>query len=95
MNKAELIESLAQRVELTKAMATRAVEAMWDLITESLKDKNPVVINKIGTFVIKDRAARKGHNPQTGEQIEIKASKVIAFKAAKAFKDAIKDDVKA
>jgi len=91
MNRAELIESIAEKAELTKAVAERALGAFLDSIAISLQKDEPVVLVNFGTFVVRQRAARKGRNPQTGEEIKIKASKVVAFKAGKALKDAVKE----
>lgn len=90
MNKAELIELIADRAELPKAAAERALNALLDSITTSLKKDEPVVLVKFGTFVVRWRAARKGRNPQTGEEIRVKAAKVVGFKAGKALKEAVK-----
>lgn len=91
MNRAELIEMIADKAELTKAAAERALGALLDSIVVSLKKDEPVVLVNFGTFVIRQRAARKGRNPQTGEEIKIKAAKVVGFKAGKALKEAVKD----
>lgn len=92
MNRTELIELVAERAEVTKAAAERALVAFLDAIASSLKNEEPVVLLKFGTFVVRHRAPRKGRNPKTGEEIRIKASKVVTFKAGKALKDAIKED---
>ncbi|WP_161877959.1 HU family DNA-binding protein [Alkalibacterium sp. MB6] len=89
-NKAELIEKVAASAELTKKDATAAVEAVFETIKETLADGEKVQIIGFGNFEVRDRAARKGRNPQTGEEIQIPASKVPAFKAGKALKDAVK-----
>ncbi|GAB2498793.1 HU family DNA-binding protein [Alkalibacterium psychrotolerans] len=89
-NKAELIEKVAASADLTKKDATAAVEAVFETITESLADGEKVQVIGFGNFEVRDRAARKGRNPQTGEEIQIPASKVPAFKAGKALKDAVK-----
>lgn len=89
MNKSELIEAIADGAELTKAGAARAMDAMLDAIRKSLKKGKPVTIVGFGTFLVRERKAREGRNPQTGEKIRIKKSRVPAFKAGKAFKDAI------
>src|SRR5579862_1984855 len=90
MNRAELIESIAEKAELTKAVAERALGAFLDSIAISLQKDEPVVLVNFGTFVVRQRAARKGRNPQTGEEIKIKAAKVVGFKAGKALKEAVK-----
>ena len=89
MNKAELIEAVAEAADLSKASATRAVDAMLDNITGALKNGDQVAVVGFGTFVVRSRAARSGRNPQTGETIQIKASNVPAFKPGKALKDAV------
>lgn len=91
MNKAELIDLIAEKAELTKASATRALDAFLEGLTGSLQKGDPVVLVNFGTFVVKPRPAREGRNPQTGEKITIKASKIVGFKAGKALKDAVKD----
>ena len=89
MNKTELIEAVADAAELNKATATRAVEAVLNGITEALKKGEQVALVGFGTFEVRERAARTGRNPQTGETIDIKAAKAPAFKAGKALKDAV------
>ena len=88
MNKADLIDAVAQDTDMSKASATRAVDSVIDNITGSLKSGDQVTLVGFGTFMVRDRAARSGRNPQTGETIQIKASKAPAFKAGKALKDA-------
>jgi DNA-binding protein HU-beta len=92
MNRSELIDLIADKAELTKSSAERALGALLDSITTSLKKDEPVVLVNFGTFVVRQRAARKGRNPQTGQEIKIKAAKVVGFKAGKALKDAVKDE---
>ena len=89
MNKAELIDAVANSADLSKASAARALDAALDSITKSLKKGDAVTLVGFGTFIVRKRAARTGRNPRTGEAIKIKASKVPAFKAGKALKDAI------
>lgn len=89
MNKAELIDAVATATEDSKAGATRAVDAVLDTITDTLKSGGQVTLVGFGTFLVRDRAARTGRNPQTGAALEIKASKAPAFKAGKALKDAL------
>lgn len=89
MNKAELIDAVADAADLSKASAGRSVDAAIDAITGSLKKGENVTIVGFGTFSVRSRAARTGRNPRTGEEIQIKASKVPGFKAGKALKDAI------
>ena len=89
MNKQELIENIAASADITKAAAGRALDSMIDSITNSLTKGDSVVLVGFGTFSVRDRAARMGRNPQTGEEIQIKAAKVPAFKAGKALKGAV------
>ncbi|MCY4264929.1 MAG: HU family DNA-binding protein [Gammaproteobacteria bacterium] len=89
MNKSELIEAVATSADISKASAGRAVDAVFDTITESMKKSDPVVLIGFGTFGTKNRAARTGRNPQTGEEIEIKAATLPSFKPGKALKDAV------
>ncbi|MEQ6885158.1 HU family DNA-binding protein [Salicola sp. Rm-C-2C1-2] len=89
VNKSELIDAIADSADISKAAAGRALDAMVDSITGSLKDGDPVTLVGFGTFSVKERAARTGRNPQTGEEIRIAASKVPSFKAGKALKDAV------
>lgn len=89
MNKAELIDRMADSADISKASATRALDAMLDAVAESLKDSEQVVLVGFGTFSVRERAARTGRNPQTGEAIQIEAAKIPAFKPGKALKDAV------
>lgn len=89
MNKSELIEAIAASADIPKAAASRALDAMVESVTESLKQGDTVSPVGFGTFSVKERAARTGRNPQTGEPIQISAAKVPAFKAGKALKDAV------
>ena len=90
MNKTELIAAVAEKAELSKKDAEKAVKALTEAVAEELKKGGKVQLVGFGTFEVRDRAARKGRNPQTGEEIEIAASKVPGFKAGKALKDAVK-----
>jgi len=90
VNKAELIEAVAESADISKAAASRAVDGMTKAITKALKKGDTVTLVGFGTFSVRKRAARQGRNPQTGEVIKIKASKQPVFKAGKALKDAIK-----
>ena len=94
MNRAELIDLIAEKAELTKAVASRALDALLEGVTVSLQKGDPVVLINFGTFTIKQRAAREGRNPSTGEKIKISAAKVVGFKAGKALKDAVKEEAK-
>lgn len=89
MNKAELIEAIATSADLPKASAGRALDAVVDAITDALKKSDSVSLVGFGTFTVKERAARTGRNPQTGEPINIAAAKIPSFKAGKALKDAV------
>ncbi len=89
MNKQELIENIAESADITKAAAGRALDSMIDSVSGALKAGDSVVLVGFGTFTVRDRAARTGRNPQTGEEIQIAAAKVPAFKAGKALKDAV------
>ncbi|VAW93085.1 DNA-binding protein HU-beta [hydrothermal vent metagenome] len=89
MNKAELIEAVAEKNEMTKAAATRAVDSVLGTITETLVSGDQVTLVGFGTFQVRERAARVGRNPRTGEAIDIKASKIPSFKAGKALKDSV------
>ncbi|MBL7003079.1 MAG: HU family DNA-binding protein [Gammaproteobacteria bacterium] len=89
MNKSELVESVATAADLSKADSARAVDGVIATITEALKSGDQVTVVGFGTFLVRKREARKGRNPRTGEEIQIKASNVPAFKAGKALKDAV------
>jgi len=89
MNKSELIEAVASEADLSKADATRVTDAVLDSISKALRNGDQVAIVGFGTFSVRERAARTGRNPQTGETINIKASKTPGFKAGKALKDAV------
>lgn len=89
MNKSELIDAIAAQADIPKAAAGRALDAMIDSISAALKSGDQVALVGFGTFLVKERAARTGRNPQTGAPIEIKEAKVPGFKAGKALKDAV------
>ena len=89
MNKTELIESIAQAADISKAAAERALEGTVAAITSSLQKGDMVTLVGFGTFYVGERAARSGRNPRTGDTIQIKASKVPKFRAGKALKDAV------
>ena len=89
MNKTELVDAVAEKADLSKADAGKAVDAVLDVITATLGRGEQVTLVGFGTFEVRDRAARTGRNPRTGETIEIKASRAPAFKAGKALKDAV------
>lgn len=92
MNRAELVDFISEKAELTKALASRTLDAVLEGITVSLREGNPVVLVNFGTFIVKERAAREGRNPSTGAKINIKATKAVGFKAGKALKDAVRED---
>lgn len=89
VNKTELVEFIANSAELTKADAARALEATIDAVTKTLKKGNTVTLVGFGTFSVTKRKARMGRNPQTGEEIKIKAAKVAKFKPGKTLKDTL------
>ena len=89
MNKGELIEAVASSAGLSRADATKAVDAVLDSITGTLANGGSVSLVGFGTFSVKARAARSGRNPRTGETIQIPASNVPGFKAGKALKAAV------
>lgn len=89
MNKSELIDAIAESADISKAAAGRAIDAVVDSVTGALKDGDQVTLIGFGTFSVKERAARTGRNPQTGEEIQIAAAKIPSFKAGKALKDAV------
>ncbi len=89
MNKSELTDSVASSADLSKASASRAVDAVIDAITSALKSGDQVSIVGFGTFLVRERGARSGRNPRTGETIKISASKAPGFKPGKALKDAV------
>ncbi len=89
MNKSELIDRIAEKADLSKADAGRALDAAIEAVTAALKGGEQVALVGFGTFVVKDRAARTGRNPQTGKEISIAASRAAAFKPGKVLKDAL------
>lgn len=89
MNKTELIDTIAQEAGLSKADASRSLNAMIDVITTAMASGDGVQLTGFGSFSVKQRAARTGRNPQTGAAMQIKASKVASFKAGKALKEAV------
>ena len=89
MNKTELIEAVVAKAGLTKKDADAAVKATFEAITEAMAKGDKVSLVGFGNFEVRDRAARTGKNPQTGEEVKIAACKVPAFKAGKALKDAV------
>ncbi|CAK9884119.1 MAG: DNA-binding protein HU-beta [Candidatus Erwinia impunctatus] len=89
MNKSQLIDSIAEKAEISKAAAGRVLDAFIEAVTESLKTGDDVALVGFGTFTVKERAERSGRNPQTGKEITIPAAKVPGFRAGKALKDAV------
>ena len=87
MNKTELVAAMAEQTNLSKKDAEAALKAFIDVVSAELKKGEKVQLVGFGTFEVSERAAREGRNPQTGETMEIKASKTPKFKAGKALKD--------
>ena len=90
MNRLEFVNTISRKMGATKKDADKAVTAFIDTVTEALVEGRKVQLIGFGTFEVRERAARKGRNPQTGEEIEIPASKIPAFKAGKSLKDSVK-----
>ncbi|MBJ9952179.1 HU family DNA-binding protein [Acinetobacter baumannii] len=89
MNKSELIEHIAQSAGLNKTQATAALQAVETGVIDALANGGTVELKGFGTFKVNQRAARKGRNPKTGEELQIAAVNAPVFKAGKAFKDAV------
>ena len=89
MNKTELIAAIAEQAELSKKDAEKALKAFTDVVAEELKKGEKIQLVGFGTFEVTERAARTGRNPQSGEEMNIPASKAPKFKAGKALKDLI------
>ena len=89
MNKTELIAAIAEKTELSKKDAEKAVKAFTDVVVEELQKGEKIQLVGFGTFEVSERAAREARNPQTGEPMNIAACKAPKFKAGKALKDAI------
>lgn len=89
MNKSELIDVIAASADISKAAASRALDAVTESIMGALKKGDQVALVGFGTFAVKERAARTGRNPQTGAPIDIAAAKIPSFKPGKALKDAV------
>ena len=89
MNKTELVASVAEKAELSKKDAEKAVAAMLESVEEALKAGDKVALVGLGTFEVKERAARTGKNPRTGEAVKIPAARVPVFKAGKGLKDVV------
>lgn len=90
MNKTELITAMAEKAEISKKDAEKALTAFTNVVADTLVDGDKVAITGFGTFEVVERAERQGRNPATGEAITIAASKSPKFKAGKALKDAVK-----
>lgn len=89
MNRSDLIDTVAAGAGLSKADATKAVDALFEGITEALKRNEEVKLAGFGVFSVAERAAREGRNPSTGEPIQVPASRAVKFKAGKQLKDGI------
>jgi|TARA_A100001391_G_C5039250_1_gene270415 DNA-binding protein HU-beta len=89
VNKSELIDAVAAAADISKAKAAQAVDGMTSAVTKALSSGDQVTLVGFGTFSVRERAARTGRNPRTGEEIKIAAAKIPAFKAGKALKDAV------
>ncbi|AXV66801.1 HU family DNA-binding protein [Pseudoalteromonas lipolytica] len=89
MNKSQLIDQIAADADISKAAAGRALDSFIEAVSGALKDGDSVALVGFGTFSVRERAARSGRNPQTGEAIQIAAANIPSFKAGKALKDAV------
>lgn len=89
MNKSELIDAMAENCKLTKADTGRALDGFIKAVSDELAKNGTVALVGFGTFSVKERAERKGRNPQTGEEITINAAKIPSFKAGKTLKDSV------
>ena len=89
MNKGELVNSMAKAGGISKAAADKALNGLLEAITDALSSGDKVTLVGFGTFSVSNRSARKGRNPQTGKEIEIKAKKVARFKAGSNLADAV------
>lgn len=91
MNRTELVAAIAEKTELSKKDAEKALKAFTDVVAEELKKGEKIQLVGFGTFEVSSRAAREGRNPQTGETMQISASKTPKFKAGKALKDSVNE----
>ena len=91
MNKKELVAAITEKAEIKKVDAEVALNAIVEVISNELSNGGEVALSWLGKFEVRERAARSGRNPQTGEAISIPATKAVGFKAAKALKDAVKN----
>jgi DNA-binding protein HU-beta len=89
VNKSEIIDAVAAAADISKAKDAQAVDGMTSAVTKALSKGDQVTLVGFGTFSVRERAARTGRNPRTGEEIKIAAAKIPAFKAGKALKDAV------
>lgn len=89
LNKSQLIEKIASGADISKASAGRALDSFIDAVSGALQEDDQVALVGFGTFSVRERAARTGRNPQSGETIEIAAAKIPAFKPGKALKEAV------
>ncbi len=89
MNRMELVAAIAEKTELSKKDAEKALKAFTDVVAEELKKGEKIQLVGFGTFEVSERPAREGRNPQTGKTMQIAASKAPKFKAGKALKDAL------
>lgn len=89
VNKSQLIDQIAADADISKAAAGRALDSFIEAVSGALKDGDSVALVGFGTFSVRERAARSGRNPQTGEAIQIAAANIPSFKAGKALKDAV------
>ena len=89
MKKVELVEAVAEKAGLTKADATRAIDATFEAITDALANGDKITLVGFGTFSVSKRAAREGRNPRTGETVQIAARNAVSFKAGSALKDSV------
>ena len=89
MNKSQLIDKIAAGADISKAAAGRSLDAFIDAVTEALKEGDSVALVGFGTFAVRERAARSGRNPQTGETIQIASAKIPSFKPGKALEDSV------
>ena len=90
MTKTDLVEAIAEQTGMKKADSERALEAFLDTVSTALSRGQTVQVTGFGTFEVRDRAARKARNPQTGEEIDVPATRVPAFRAGKSLKDVVK-----
>jgi DNA-binding protein HU-beta len=90
VNKSELVDKVAEKADLSKASAGRAVDAIVEAVAEALQEGDSVTLIGFGTFSVRERAGRAGRNPRTGEVLEIQASKTVGFKPGKTLKERLK-----